>query len=214
MRVKVCGVTTAADAALVARLGADAVGVLVGLAHPSEDELDAEGARAVVAALPPFVAATLVTHRTEPEEVRRLCHAVHTPVVQLQARVSTDAVAALRAEFPALRIVACVHVEDEGALDDAKRIAPHVDGLLLDSRTATRLGGTGVPHDWSISRRVRDTLPETPVILAGGLTPRNVARAIADVRPYAVDVNSGVSVRRGQKSPELVEAFIRAAKGR
>jgi phosphoribosylanthranilate isomerase len=69
-----------------------------------------------------------------------------------------------------------------------------------------------VTHDWSISRRIRDALAPTPVILAGGLTPDNVGAAIERVRPYAVDVNSGVSVVRGTKSPRLVAAFVRAVR--
>jgi phosphoribosylanthranilate isomerase len=212
MRVKICGITTPADAALVVRLGADAVGVLVGLIHPSEDELDPQRAAAVVAGLPPFVAGTLVTHRTQLDEVRRLCGLVRPHVVQLHGGMPVDAIAALRRECPALRIIGCVHVDGERTVEDARRAAPHVDAVILDTKTATRIGGTGVTHDWSISRRVRDALPATPIILAGGLTPDNVARAIGEVRPYAVDVNSGVSARRGVKSPELVERFIRAAK--
>ena len=211
MRVKICGVTTPADAALAARLGADAVGVLVGLQHPSEDGVDPERAAGIVGALPPFVAGTLVTHRTESEEVRRLCRLVRPQVVQLHGGLVPD-VSALRRELPTVRVVACVHVDGERTLDDARRAAPHVDAIVLDTKTATRIGGTGVTHDWSISRRVREALPMTPIILAGGLTPDNVARAIAQVRPYAVDVNSGVSVRRGVKSAELMERFIRAAK--
>jgi phosphoribosylanthranilate isomerase len=211
-RVKICGVTRTEDAALAASLGADAVGVLVGLSHASEDELDVEHARAIVAGLPPFVAGTLVTHRTELDEVRRLCRAVRPQVLQLHGAFSLDAVPALRETFPALRIVACVHVEGEPTLAAAQRVAPHVDAILLDTKTATRIGGTGVTHDWSISRRVREALPTTPIILAGGLTPDNVGRAIVEVRPYAVDVNSGVSVCRGVKSPGLMERFTRAAK--
>ena len=212
MRVKICGVTTPADAALAARLGADAIGVLVGLLHPSEDELDPERAAGIVAALPPFVVGTLVTHRTELDELRRLCRLVRPHVVQLHGGIPRDDVSALRREFPTVRLVGCVHVDGERTLEDARRAAAHVDAILLDTKTATRIGGTGVTHDWSISRRVREALPTTPIILAGGLTPDNVARAIGVVRPYAVDVNSGVSARRGVKSAELIEGFISAVR--
>jgi phosphoribosylanthranilate isomerase len=211
-RVKICGVTTRQDAALAARLGADAVGVLVGLVHPSEDALEPARAGAILATLPPFVAGTLVTHQAEPEEVRRLCRLTRPQVLQLHGPFPLSAIAFLRDSFPALRIVKTVHVDGEGSLDDARHAAPHVDAVLLDTGTATRLGGTGLTHDWSISRRIRDALPTTPVILAGGLTPDNVARAIAQVAPHAVDVNSGVSIRRGQKSERLIADFIRAAK--
>jgi phosphoribosylanthranilate isomerase len=212
VRVKICGVTTPEDAALAVRLGADAVGVLVGLSHASEDELYPERAAAILATLPPFVTGTLVTHLTGLEDVQRLCHATRPHAVQLHGDVAADVIPGLRALFPSLRIVKTVHVDGEGSVDAARRTSPHVDAVLLDTRTATRLGGTGLTHDWSISRRIRDALAHTPVILAGGLTPDNVAAAVDRVHPYAVDVNSGVSLRRGQKSDDLLARFIRAAK--
>jgi phosphoribosylanthranilate isomerase len=212
VRVKICGVTTPEDAALAARCGAAAVGVLVGLVHASEDEVDPERAGAILATLPPFVAGTLVTHRAELEEVRRLCRAARPQVLQLHGAFPLETIARLRESFPALRIVKTVHVDGERALEDARRAAPHVDAVLLDTRTATRIGGTGLTHDWSISRKIRDALPATPVILAGGLTPDNVARAIDRVRPHAVDVNTGVSLRRGQKSAALIARFVMAAR--
>ena len=211
-RVKICGITTPEDAAMAARLGADAIGVLVGLSHASEDELGPDRAGAIMAGLPPFVAGTLVTHQTRLDDVCRLCRAVRPQVLQLHGPFPIEAISLLRKEFRALWIVACVHVESEAALDEAQRVALHVDAVLLDTKTPTRIGGTGMTHDWAISRRVRDALPATPIILAGGLTPDNVGRAIAEVRPYAVDVNSGVSVRRGVKSSELMARFIRAVR--
>ena len=162
--------------------------------------------------LPPFVAGTLVTHRAELEEVRRLCRLARPQVVQLHGDFPLGAIPLLRESFPALRIVKTVHVDGERSLEEARHAAPHVDAILLDTRTATRLGGTGLTHDWSISRRIRDALPTTPVIPAGGLTPDNVARAIEQVDPHAVDVNSGVSIRPGQKSETLITRFIAAAK--
>jgi phosphoribosylanthranilate isomerase len=212
MRVKVCGITTHEDASVAIRLGADALGFLVGLLHESEDEISAKAAAELVATLPPFVSGTLVTHRAEPAEVRELCRDVRPQVLQLHGEFPLDRIPQLREEFPPLRIVRVVHVENERAVELAKATAPYVDAVILDTKTATRIGGTGMTHDWSISRRVRDAVAGTPVILAGGLNPENVASAIARVRPYAVDVNTGVSLRRGKKSPELMERFIREVK--
>jgi phosphoribosylanthranilate isomerase len=211
-RVKICGITTPQDAAVAAALGADAIGVLVGLVHASEDEVPLERAAEILRVLPPFVAGTLVTHRSEPEEVRRLCGAVQPSVLQLHGDFAPEAMPALREEFRTLRIIKTVHVETEAALERARQVAPYVDAILLDTRTAARIGGTGLVHDWSISRRIRDALTATPLILAGGLSPANVAGAIERVRPYAVDVNSGVSLRRGVKSADLMARFIHAAK--
>ena len=212
VRVKICGITTLDDARTVIRLGADGVGFLVGLLYESEDELSAADAGKIVEALPPFVSTTLVTHRADPEEVRDLCGHVRPQVVQLHGPYDVERIPELRDAFPTVKIIKAVHVDGEGAIDIAVKAARYADAVLLDTKTASRLGGTGVTHDWSISRRIRDALATMPVVLSGGLTPSNVAAAIEQVRPYAVDVNSGVSIRRGKKSPELVGQFIRAAK--
>lgn len=211
-RVKVCGITSREDAFTAIDLGVDALGFLVGLLYESEDELSADAAAKIVESLPPFVGTTLVTHRTGPQDVRDLLSCVRPHVVQLHGAYPPERIPELRDAFPSVKVVKTVHVEDEGSITAAVAAARHADAVLLDTRTATRTGGTGVTHDWSLSRRIHDALISTPVILAGGLTPANVAEAIETVDPYAVDVNSGVSVRRGQKSPHLIEAFLRAAR--
>jgi phosphoribosylanthranilate isomerase len=211
-RIKFCGITSVEDARAAIRLGVDAVGLLVGLLYDSEDQLTGRQAADIVSELPPFVSATLVTHRVEPAQVCALARTVRPATLQLHGAFPDAAMPRLRAELPAIRLIKTVHVTDESAVAAAAEAAGHADAVLLDSRTATRIGGTGVPHDWSISRRIRDAIWPRPTILAGGLTPDNVAVAIARVQPYAVDVNSGVSLRRGAKSPELMARFIRAVR--
>jgi phosphoribosylanthranilate isomerase len=100
------------------------------------------------------------------------------------------------------------------SVDAARAVAPCCDAVLLDSRTSDRLGGTGRPHDWSISAAIVDALAwfDRPVVLAGGLTPATVAAAIRQVRPYAVDVNSGVETAGGDKDPAACAAFVAAAR--
>jgi phosphoribosylanthranilate isomerase len=111
-------------------------------------------------------------------------------------------------------ILAAVHVTGPEAVDAARAVAPYCDAVLLDSRTSDRLGGTGRPHDWSISAAIVDALAgfDRPVVLAGGLTPATVAAAIRQVRPYAVDVNSGVETAGGDKDPAACAAFVAAAR--
>jgi phosphoribosylanthranilate isomerase len=212
VRVKVCGITTEADAWAAIELGVDALGFLVGLLHESEDALSAHDAGKIVAGLPPFIGTTLVTHRADPADVLDLLGHVRPQVVQLHGAYPPGRIPTLRDAFPATRVIKTVHVDGEASIAAAVEAARYADGVLLDSRTPTRIGGTGLTHDWSSSRRIRDTLAPTPVILAGGLTPDNVADAIERVQPYAVDVNSGVSLRRGKKSPPLIAAFVRAAR--
>lgn len=211
-RVKICGIANLEDARTAIACGADALGFLVGLVYPTGDELTAERARELVAALPPFVNPVLVTHQSDPEVVAGLVATVAPHVVQLHGAFAPEDISRLRARFPHLKILKAVHVDGEGAVDAARRVAPLVDGILLDTRTATRLGGTGLTHDWSIDRCIREALPDTPVILAGGLNPDNVVRAIETVRPYGVDVNTGVSIEPGRKSPELLKRFLQGAK--
>ncbi len=211
-RVKICGITTREDAWAAISLGADGLGFLVGLLYDSEDELSASEAGKILETLPPFVSGTLVTHRADPAVVRELCREARPQVVQLHGPYPVDRIPELRDAFPTIKVIKAVHVENDLCLDQAAKAAEYVDAILLDTKTATRIGGTGMVHDWSMSRRVREALAHKPVILAGGLNPGNVASAIAQVRPYAVDVNSGVSIRRGKKSPVLMERFIDAVK--
>lgn len=211
-RVKICGITNSDDAQAAIYSGADALGFLVGLLYPSPDQLTPERARELVAALPPFVNSVLVTHQSDLEVVLSLVAAVAPHDLQLHGAFSIADIPRIRARFPHLKIVKAVHVEGEGAIETARRVAPHVDGVLLDSRTPSRLGGTGVTHDWTISRRIRDSLPGTPVILAGGLRPENVIASIETVQPYGVDVNSGVCSQPGRKSRELLQRFLDRAK--
>jgi phosphoribosylanthranilate isomerase len=98
------------------------------------------------------------------------------------------------------------------ALVRARAYAEVADAILLDSRTADRLGGTGRTHDWAVSARIVAALVPLPAYLAGGLTPGNVAAAIARVRPAGVDVNSGVEDAAGRKDPARLRAFIAAAR--
>jgi phosphoribosylanthranilate isomerase len=102
-------------------------------------------------------------------------------------------------------------VDGEAALRRAEQAAAWADALHLDTRTGARLGGTGVTHDWSLSARIAAATP-IPVILAGGLTADNVAEAVGHVRPFGVDVNSGVEDARGVKDPAKMRAFVAAAR--
>lgn len=211
-RVKICGNASRQDARIAVAAGADALGFLVGLRYPSDDELAPARAAQLIAALPPFVTGVLVTHVSDLDAVSGLCRTVRPAALQLHGDFNVEEAPALREAFPHMRIIKVIHPQDDGAVDEARHAAHYVDALLLDTRTESRLGGTGMVHDWSISRRIRDALPETPIVLAGGLTPDNVAAAIERVKPYGVDVNSGVSIAPGRKDARSVGRFIRAAK--
>jgi phosphoribosylanthranilate isomerase len=118
----------------------------------------------------------------------------------------------LREALPGISLVQVIHVGGEDSVEEALHIAPKVDALLLDSgnqRLAVKeLGGTGRIHDWAISRRIRDAIGK-PVFLAGGLRPDNVAQGIAQVRPFGVDVCSGVRTN-GRLDPVKLQQFVSA----
>jgi phosphoribosylanthranilate isomerase len=210
--VKVCGIASEADVEACLAAGVDALGFLCGLSHPSEDELAPERAAELARRVPPFVSRVLVTHSTAPAQVRALLAAVPVSVLQLQGDFPLDRIAELRAAFPHLAIAQAVHVTGAESLDRAAEAARAADAVLLDTRRGERLGGTGETHDWRLSRAIRDRIRPTPVVLAGGLDPENVAAAIETVLPFAVDVNTGVSARRGRKDPERVRRFVENAR--
>jgi phosphoribosylanthranilate isomerase len=211
LRVKICGNRTCGDLALAGAAGADAVGLIVGVRHRSEDGLSPAAAAALLRDIPVFVNSVLVTHLITAVEVLQLHQTVPTSTIQLHDAIAVADVQKIRRAIPHIPLIKAVGVTDEGAIDIARRFEPYVDGLLLDTHAGDRIGGTGVVHDWSISRRIVASV-NIPVILAGGLKPENVIQAIRAVQPYGVDVNSGVEFPNGEKDPDRVREFIRMAK--
>jgi phosphoribosylanthranilate isomerase len=211
MRVKICGIRNPEEARMAVMLGADALGFLCGLSYRTEDEIDLASAQRMISEAPPFISTVLVTHQTDLSWVVRACRQTACSTVQLHGAFALDQIPALRSEIPNVKIIKAVNVVDESALPLAQAAARDADAVLLDSRTATRIGGTGHTHDWTISARIVKDVAK-PVILAGGLRPANVVKAIEVVLPFAVDVNSGVELPDGSKSPEKIGDFVRLAK--
>ena len=196
------------------RAGADALGFLSGLTHFSEDRLGPDQARDLVRRVPPFLVSVLVTHLTDPAEVDDLHQFVGADRVQLHGEMTVDEVTAARRRMPQTGLIRAVHVTAGATAADVLTEAKArgaACAVILDSRTDQRLGGTGVTHDWSVSRVVASRL-SCPVIMAGGLTPVNVTAAVREVRPFAVDVNSGVEDSQGCKSLQLCQRFVAEAR--
>ncbi|MFZ5616157.1 MAG: phosphoribosylanthranilate isomerase [Pseudomonadota bacterium] len=198
---KVCCMqsTEEADAAIAA--GAIAIGLVAEMPNgpgPIGDEAIAEIAAHVHARHGARVWTTLLTSRIAEDAIADHVAATGVNTVQIVDQPSPKTYAHLRRAHPGLRIMQVIHVEDDGAVNQARRASEEVDAILLDSgkpSAAIRtLGGTGDTHDWTISRRVVEACGR-PVFLAGGLNPMNVAEAIAAVRPFGVDICSGLRDR-------------------
>jgi phosphoribosylanthranilate isomerase len=193
-RLKVCCISSIDEARLAIRLGADALGLVGEMPSgpgPIDDGLIAE----IAATVPPPVATFLLTSRIIPDHIVDHVLATRVNTVQLVDEVPDAAYAALRRHAPAVRIVQVLHVQHNGVLEEAARLAPLVDAFLLDSgrpaAAVKELGGTGRTHDWSISARLIAASPR-PVFLAGGMRPDNVAEAIRTARPFGIDLCTGV----------------------
>jgi phosphoribosylanthranilate isomerase len=196
IRVKICGVTSLEDARLAAELGASAIGLVFWPGSPRS--VDPAKAKAIVAALPPFVSAVGVFVNQQ-DEAERIARQTGLTAVQFHG---DEAPGSYRA-FP-IRVIKAVTIRDASAREEAAAV-PKGATVLLDAHDRVKRGGTGRVIDWSIAAMIAR---ERPVILSGGLTAANVAEAIAAVRPYAVDVSSGVESAPGRKDPaKLRELF-------
>lgn len=214
-RVKICCIASLEEAWTAIRHGASAVGLVSEM--PSGPGVISEELIAQIAAgLPPAVGSFLLTSRQDTATIIAQQRRCRTNTIQLCDRLRSGTYEQLRAAMPGISIVQVLHVAGEQALDEARQVAPHVDGLLLDSGDTSspvkELGGTGRTHNWAISRRIRDEV-DVPVFLAGGLRPENVVAAIRAVRPYGVDVCTGVRTNGHLDEAKLAAFFegVRAA---
>ncbi len=203
VRVKICCIASVEEAALAVRHGAAALG-LVGRMPSGPGVIDDRLITEIAASTPPAVATFLLTSETEPEAIVDHVRRCGTSTVQIVDAVEPTAYTALRRAAPGVKIVQVVHVTGPEALAEAKARAPLVDALLLDSgrpqAPIKELGGTGRVHDWSLSQRIVAEVAR-PVFLAGGIRPENAAEATRQVRPFGIDLCTGVR-RDGQLNAE------------
>jgi phosphoribosylanthranilate isomerase len=200
-RVKCCGMTRVEDALLAAQLGADAIGVV--LTARSKRQVSLAQAKTIVDAMPPFVTTVALCMDDEADFVRAVIETVRPSLLQFHGAESDDWCAQF--DHPYLKAIAMG--EGASALPQL-RAYPRAAGLLLDGHGLGEPGGSGKSFDWSLMPRdVRQ-----PLILAGGLTPVNVAEAIRIARPWAVDVASGIESSPGIKDPTKMRDFVAAVR--
>ncbi len=211
VKVKICGVTNVADALECARLGADAVGVITEVPVDSPRKMSAGEVRRIFEALPTRVECFTVVMPKSLDAAIRLYEATNPDVVQLHGKEPVSLVEALKSKLPC-KVAKAIHVRDGSAIEEALEYSRHCDYLLLD--TPSKMGGgSGVTHDWEVSKKIVEEAG-IPVILSGGLNPLNVGGAIKMVKPYYVDASSGVESKPGVKDTEKVRKFIENAKSR
>jgi phosphoribosylanthranilate isomerase len=204
MKVKICGITNEADAVHAVAVGADALGFV--LYRQSPRYIEPAVARAIIAGLPPFVLTVGVFVNEEAATVRRLMDECGLSLAQLHGDEPASYCRSLgRPALKALRL------KDRGAFLALAEFQgrANVRGFIVDAFSERAYGGTGQTADWTLAA---EAARAAPVLLAGGLTPLNVAEAIERVRPYGVDVSSGVEAQPGKKDPAKVKAFIEAVR--
>ncbi|MCK9814567.1 phosphoribosylanthranilate isomerase [Pseudomonas sp. MAFF 302046] len=202
VRSKICGITRIEDALAAVETGADAIGLVFYAKSPRA--VTVQQARAIIAALPPFVTTVGLFVNASRCELGEILDAVPLDLLQFHGdESSADCEGYHRPYIKALRVKAG---DDIAASCDAY---PRASGILLDTYVEGVPGGTGEAFDWSLVPRGLSK----PIILAGGLSAQNVAQAIAQVRPYAVDVSGGVEQAKGIKDPAKIRAFMQAVRG-
>jgi phosphoribosylanthranilate isomerase len=210
VRVKICGITRKEDLDAAAAAGADAVGFVVGAAA-SPRNLSMEKAEKLFRHVPPFVKSVLVTVPESIDELTGICGKLNPDVVQLHGEKLFNT-AFIREKLPNTNVIVAVNAYSPDVLEAASSASKIFDAVLLDSFANEQYGGTGIVHDWKLSKLVRRVIHPTPLTLAGGLNPENVAEAVLVVQPYAVDVSSGVELQPGIKDHQKMMNFVKNAK--
>lgn len=205
-RIKICGITCLEDAHTAIEAGVDALGFVFA---ESRRRIDWREACHIVQNLPPFVAAVGVFVDEEPMEIARIASAVGLAALQFHGSEPPEVLTAVRGHTRAALIKA-FRVQGPETLAQIGAYAPWCDAVLLDAFVPGAAGGTGQTFDWDLALAAKEY--RRPLILAGGLNPENVFEAVRQVRPYAVDVSSGVEARPGVKDVTKIRAFVQAVR--
>ena len=210
VKVKICGITREEDLQTAVALGVDALGFVVGVPS-SPRNLSQKQAEKLINQVPLFVTSVLVMVPQSVDAIFQTCQCLRPNAVQLHGDIMIDT-EKLRTILSNTSLIRAINARSVMLNGGASDVSKAFDAVLLDSFAQGKSGGTGLVHDWNLSKRVKRTIHPTPLILAGGLTPENVQEAIHTVQPYAVDVSTGVESHPGTKDPTKVLTFIRNVK--
>jgi len=208
-RVKICCISSIEEAQLAIKYGASALG-LVSAMPSGPGVISEELIEQIAEKIPPGISTFLLTSKQSVEEIIEQQRRCKTNTVQICDKIVQGNYIQLKKALPGIKIVQVIHITGEEALDEAIGVSKNVDALLLDSGNqklaVKELGGTGRTHDWSISRKIVDSV-KIPVFLAGGLNAENVADAVRHVKPFGVDICSGVRTN-GKLDEKKMKSFF------
>ena len=209
IRVKICCISSIEEAQLAIKYGASALG-LVSAMPSGPGVISEELIEEITEKIPPGISTFLLTSKQSVEEIIGQQRRCKTNTVQICDKIVQGSYIQLKKALPGIKIVQVIHITGEEALDEAIGVSKNVDTLLLDSGNqklaVKELGGTGRTHDWTISRKIVDSV-KIPVFLAGGLNAENVADAVRHVRPFGVDICSGVRTN-GKLDEKKMKSFF------
>jgi phosphoribosylanthranilate isomerase len=201
-KIKICGITNLKDALLAAELGADALGFIFA---ESPRRISPQDARAIIRSLPPLIKTIGVFVNEEPPRIKEIKSFCGLDLIQLHGDESPEICQDLMPYS-----VKAFRIQNEKDIKNIKRYQGTVRAVLLDTFQKGKAGGTGKTFDWSLALKAKEA--GLFVILAGGLGPENILEAIRSVKPYAVDINSGIEKRPGKKDPVLMKQLMEKIK--
>lgn len=210
VKIKICGITRETDLRAAISAGVDAIGFVVGVPS-SPRNLTIDRAEKLIRETPLFVNSVVVTVLNDINLAFEICRALQPCTFQIHGGSSSQAYA-LRKKLQGVSMIRTLEANSRTVSNDAMEASKLFDAVLLDSSIGEKWGGTGVVHDWELSRDIRRAIHPRPFILAGGLTPSNIEEAVRLVQPYAVDVSSGVELSPGVKDPEKISEFVEKAR--
>ncbi|MGB6681066.1 MAG: phosphoribosylanthranilate isomerase [Candidatus Bathyarchaeia archaeon] len=210
VHVKICGITRYQDLTVAIDAGADLIGFIIGVTS-SQRNLDLAKAKELISKVHNDVSSVAVTVFKTKEELTKIHEELETDYLQIHGNFQSI-LKSVPETLSRERIIGAINGRNSDASELSVKVSDIFHTILLDSTTHDGLGGTGITHDWNLSRRIRDTIYPNRLILAGGLTPENVEDAIEKVRPYGVDVSTGIEEKPGIKDHKKLFDFITRVK--
>lgn len=207
--VKICCISSQAEAQLAIDCGASALG-LVGPMPSGPGIIDNQQIKEIASAVPPPISTFLLTSETNAADIINHYKKVNTSVIQMVDALTDNGYVQIKQSFPHVKLVQVIHVIDKSSIEQAQQAAQFVDAILLDSGnpglSIKELGGTGRTHDWQLSKMIKEKI-NIPLFLAGGIGPDNVIDAIRTVQPFGIDLCSSVRTNNQLDATKLKALF-------